>query len=197
MLVAASQVNGQTVAGRVIDRTTRLPLRGLTVRVLGDSGRVVAESRTDTTGVFYANLPQPARVVLRFVPEGTSSVDSDTLTVGADDFVQRQFVVQIEQVLFEFQVKKPVRQIRGFGQPRYPKQLRDLNIQGEVLAQFVVDTTGSVVMRTFKVLKSSDPLFTQAVREALVMTRFLPAELGGGRKVMQMVQQPFSFSLTP
>jgi hypothetical protein len=38
-------------------------------------------------------------------------------------------------------------------------------------------------------------LFTQAVKEALLMMRFLPAELEGGHKVMQMVQQPFSFSL--
>lgn len=194
MLVVGSQAHGQTVAGRVVDQATRLPLRELAVRVVGDSGRVVAESRTDTSGVFYAHLQQPARVVLRFVLNGVSSADSDTLTVGADDFVQREFVVRVEPVFFEFQVQKQVRQIPGWARPRYPAQLREQNIEGEVLAQFVVDTMGRVDMRTLRVLKSTDPLFTQSVREALVGLRYLPAELGG-HKVKQMVQQPFTFSL--
>lgn len=194
MLVVGSQANGQTVAGRVVDQATHLPLRELAVRVLGDSGRVVAESRTDTSGVFYAQLQQPARVVLRFVLNGVSSTDSDTLTVGADDFVQREFVVHIEPVFFEFQVQKQVRPIPGWARPRYPAQLREQNIEGEVLAQFVVDTMGRVDMRTLRVLKSTDPLFTQSVKDALVGFRYLPAELGG-HKVKQMVHQPFTFSL--
>ena len=39
--------------------------------------------------------------------------------------------------------------------------LRSANVEGEVLAQFVVDTTGRAEMGTFKVLKSSHDLFTQ------------------------------------
>jgi protein TonB len=68
-------------------------------------------------------------------------------------------------------------------------------VEGEVLAQFVVDTTGRADMSTFKVLKSSHELFTQSVRNVLPNMRFYPAEIGG-RKVKQMVQQPFTFALT-
>jgi len=68
-------------------------------------------------------------------------------------------------------------------------------VEGEVLAQFVVDTTGRADMSTFKVLKSSHELFTQSVRNVLPQMRFYAAEIGG-RKVKQMVQQPFTFALT-
>jgi hypothetical protein len=44
------------------------------------------------------------------------------------------------------------------------------------------------------VLQSFDPAFTHAVLTALHSARSLPAEIGG-RHVMQMVQQPFSFRL--
>jgi protein TonB len=73
--------------------------------------------------------------------------------------------------------------------------LKSANVEGEVLAQFVVDTTGRADMSTFKVLKSTHDLFTQSVRTALQEMRFVPAEIGG-RKVMQMVQQPFTFALS-
>ena len=73
--------------------------------------------------------------------------------------------------------------------------LKSANVEGEVLAQFVVDTTGRADMSTFKVLKSSHELFTTAVRNVLPQMRFYPAEIGG-RKVKQMVQQPFTFALT-
>ena len=66
--------------------------------------------------------------------------------------------------------------------------------EGTVLAQFVVDTTGRAEMNTFKVLKSDNDLFSNAVKNALQRMRFLPAEVGG-RKVKQLVQQPFQFSL--
>ncbi|MEO8561845.1 MAG: energy transducer TonB [bacterium] len=99
-----------------------------------------------------------------------------------------------DQPYFEFQVEKQVSQVPGSGNLRYPDMLRSANVEGEVLAQFVVDTTGRYESGTFKVLKSSHEQFTAAVRNALPNMRFYPAEVGG-RKVKQLVQQPFTFSL--
>ena len=96
---------------------------------------------------------------------------------------------------FEFQVEKPVVPAPGNAGPRYPDILRSANVEGEVLAQFVVDHHGHPDMWTFKVLRSSHPLFTRAVREAVAESRYVPAELGGAR-VNQLVQQPFVFQLT-
>lgn len=99
------------------------------------------------------------------------------------------------QTYFEFQVEKQVASYPGNPPPRYPDMLRSANVEGEVLAQFVVDTTGRADMSQFKVLKSTHDLFTNAVRAALPNMKFYPAEVGG-RKVKQLVQMPFQFNLT-
>jgi protein TonB len=99
------------------------------------------------------------------------------------------------QTYFEFQVEKQVSSYPGNPAPRYPDMLRSANVEGEVLAQFVVDTTGRADMSTFKVLKATHDLFTNAVRSSLPQMKFYPAEVGG-KKVKQLVQMPFQFSLT-
>jgi protein TonB len=104
-------------------------------------------------------------------------------------------IVQTDQPYFEFQVEKPVVQAPGSPTPRYPDMLRQAGVEGEVLAQFVVDTTGRAEAGSLKILKSSHDLFAQAVKNALPQMRFIPAEVGG-RRVKQLVQQPFSFGIT-
>ena len=99
-----------------------------------------------------------------------------------------------DQPYFEFQVEKQAAGVPGGPGPTYPEMLRSANIEGEVLAQFVVDTTGRYEPGSFKVIKSSHDLFTTAVRNALPKMKFYPAEIGG-RKVKQLVQQPFTFGL--
>lgn len=99
-----------------------------------------------------------------------------------------------EQTYFEFQVEKPVRQAPGSAAPRYPPDLKGAGVEGEVLAQFVVDTLGTPVLTTFRVLKSSHGEFTESIKAALPGMKFVPAELRG-RKVRQLVQQPFVFAI--
>jgi protein TonB len=100
-----------------------------------------------------------------------------------------------DQTYFEFQVEKQVSSVPGTVNLRYPDMLRSANVEGEVLVQFVVDTTGRADLSQFKVLKTSHELFTNSVKNALSQMRFYPAEIGG-RKVKQLVQQPFNFTLT-
>lgn len=104
-------------------------------------------------------------------------------------------VVKEDQAYFEFQVEKPVVPAPGSSQPRYPDILRQAGVEGEVLAQFVVDTTGRAESGSFKVLRSSHDLFAQSVKSALPGMRFIPAEVGG-KRVKQLVQQPFTFAIT-
>jgi protein TonB len=102
--------------------------------------------------------------------------------------------VNTDQPYFEFQVEKQVAMVPGQSVLVYPEQLRSANVEGEVLAQFVVDENGRYEPGTFKVLKSTNEQFTNAVKNALPRMKFYPAEVGG-RKVKQLVQQPFTFSL--
>jgi len=99
-----------------------------------------------------------------------------------------------DQVYFEFQVTKPVRPLPNMKGPVYPRDLRAAGVTGEVLAQFIVDTLGQPVMTSYKVLRSSHELFTNAVHDAVEKTTYQPAELNG-KKVRQLVQQPFAFAI--
>ncbi|HEY6219486.1 MAG TPA: TonB family protein [Gemmatimonadaceae bacterium] len=99
-----------------------------------------------------------------------------------------------DQPLFDFQVEKPAASNPSNQPPSYPNQLRAANIEGQVVAKFVVDTTGRADMKTFEIVKSDHELFTSAVRNVLPNYRFFPAELGG-KKVKQLVQMPFVFTL--
>jgi len=95
---------------------------------------------------------------------------------------------------FDFQVERPATIVAGSIGPRYPDSLRTAGVQGDVLAQFVVNTDGSVDMSTLKVLRTAHAAFSESVRAALVNMRFTPA-LVGDRAVRQLVQAPFSFAL--
>jgi protein TonB len=93
----------------------------------------------------------------------------------------------------EFQVEKPVVKIGGEA-PDYPSSLKDSGVEGQVLAQFVVNESGRYEGGTLKILSSSNPAFTAAVKDALPRMRFSAAQIGG-KKVQQLVQMPFQFHL--
>jgi len=91
-------------------------------------------------------------------------------------------------------VEKPALAAPGSPQPRYPELLRQAGVGGEVVAEFVVDTLGRVEPGTLRVVSSDHALFTAAVSAVLPSLRFLPAE-AAGRRVRQLVRQPFSFAI--
>lgn len=94
----------------------------------------------------------------------------------------------------DIQVERQARAVAGSVGPRYPETLRAGRIEGEVLAQFVVDIDGRADLTTFRVLESPHSRFTDAVREAVRTMRFHPAEVGGA-PVRQLVRMPFVFAL--
>jgi protein TonB len=100
-----------------------------------------------------------------------------------------------DQPYFDFQVEKQAAPLSSNPRPPYPDMLQQAGVAGEVLAQFVIDTTGKADMSTFKVLKSDNDLFTQSIKSTLPRMRFYPAEVGG-RKVKELVQLPFAFNIT-
>ena len=98
----------------------------------------------------------------------------------------------VEPAYFEFQVEKPVRQRSSLSRPEYPQSLIATRTEGRVLVQFVVGVDGKPEMNTFRVLEATHPAFAEAVRKALPGRSYYPAEIGG-KKVRQVVQQPFTF----
>ena len=78
--------------------------------------------------------------------------------------------------------------------PSYPDSLFRGRVTGQVLVEFVVDTSGLVVVESISAVSSSHALFTEAVRRALRDARFHPATLAG-RRVRQLVQLPVKFEM--
>lgn len=92
------------------------------------------------------------------------------------------------------QVEKQVALKPGNAPPLYPTVLRDAGVEGKVIATFVVSEVGQAEDSTVRFVSSDNPLFDDAVRTALRRMRFVPAEIGG-KKVRQLVQMPFVFTL--
>jgi protein TonB len=103
-------------------------------------------------------------------------------------------IANTNQTYFEFQVEKPAEMLSESPRPKYPSVLESSGIPGEVQAQFVVRSDGKADMDTFKVLKSTNELFTQAVKNNLPRMKFSPAMIGG-KPVNQLVQQSFQFAV--
>jgi protein TonB len=72
--------------------------------------------------------------------------------------------------------------------------LRNAGVEGQVIAEFVVDEQGRAEERSVRFVRGGNPLFEDAVRVALRRMRFISAEIGG-RKVKQLVQMPFVFTI--
>jgi protein TonB len=92
------------------------------------------------------------------------------------------------------QVERQVMLVPGAAPPRYPEVLRSSGVEGQVIALFVVDEQGQAEEGSLRFVRSDNRLFEDAVRVALRRMRFVPAEVGG-RKVRQLVQMPFVFTI--
>jgi protein TonB len=92
------------------------------------------------------------------------------------------------------QVDRQVGLIPGGRPPAYPEALRNAGLEGKVVAEFVVDESGQPVLGSIRIVQSDNDLFADAVRVALRRMRFTAAEVGG-KKVSQLVQMPFVFTL--
>jgi TonB family protein len=141
------------------------------------------------------NVRQLVRASFEFKLAGAAPVTSRMPTRPTPATVGVDAATGAEKPYFDFQVEAPATPLAGSKGPRYPQALRDAKVEGQVLAQFVVDTTGAPDMRTFKVLKTDHADFSEAVREALPDMRFAPARVGG-KAVKQLMQTPFQFSLS-
>lgn len=164
------------------------------------------------TNRIYTNAPPAlgARIIIPpiDIPTDIPPIDLSRAPTNPDDFSVRGRpgadpggvpggtgpVAPMNGIYTDAQVERPVMAAPGSIGPSYPEMLRAAGVEGTVLAQFVVDTTGRADVATFTALRSDNALFTAAVRAALGRMRFLPAEVGN-RKVPQLVQQPFQFSV--
>jgi TonB family protein len=89
----------------------------------------------------------------------------------------------------------PASSLRTNQPPSYPNQLRAANIEGEVIAQFLVLPDGSVDARSIRILKADHALFEAAAVHVLTDYRFKPATIHGVAAPW-LISMPFVFSLS-
>jgi hypothetical protein len=191
----ASMAHAQTVvAGQVIHRAKQAPLPNVAVELLGVRDTVLATAVSAPDGTFALEAPGGGTYRVRLTAPGAEAHVSDSVKVADGEYVAHAFPIDPEpRALLELEVDRPVVMGRG-SHVKYPDAMRSRAVMGCVLAQWVVDTTGFADTTTFRILRASHTEFAQAVRDALPKMRFRPAELHG-RKVRQLVQQPFDFSI--
>jgi protein TonB len=78
--------------------------------------------------------------------------------------------------------------------PVYPDLLRQAGIQGQVLLEALIDSTGRVLVASISVVSATNPGFVDPARQALIATLFRPARVNG-RAVSMLVRVPFAFSI--
>lgn len=104
--------------------------------------------------------------------------------------------VVTDQPYLEAVVEERPETVQGScGLLRYPEMLRQAGVQGQVVAEFIIDTTGHVERNSFKIVQSSHPLFDGPAREAIMSCRFRAGRISG-RAVRVRVQQPVNFTIT-
>jgi hypothetical protein len=100
------------------------------------------------------------------------------------------------EVYVEADVDTPVSRDPASSAPAYPPYLEETHVEGFVIAEYVVDTTGLADSATLHIDIASHPAFVESLRAALPGMRFEPATLNG-HKVRQRVRQEFVFQLGP
>lgn len=77
--------------------------------------------------------------------------------------------------------------------PEYPKELKDQEIEGEVIIKISVDKHGNIV--DAKVVSSDNPLFDKPAIEAIKKWKFKPAYLSNGEAVDTQVDITVIFQI--
>jgi protein TonB len=78
--------------------------------------------------------------------------------------------------------------------PAYPELLRQAGLQGRVVLEAVVDTSGRVELGSLTVVSASNPGFVAPARQALSSTLFRPGRVRG-HAVRVRVRVPMEFML--
>jgi protein TonB len=190
MRFASAPPRGDGVDDPAVTRAPRAARHLVGPRSVPKALPPVPEAPAPDVDVTDASLRRDIELGLIGIPQGSAFLPraTGTLRDAIAEFTWRMGPhgpIRVEQVVVPF-ADNPL--------PEYPASLRTLNIEGEVLIEFVVDTTGLADVGSLRVIRSSHELFTRAVKKVLPRLHFIPAQTGQ-RKVAMVVEQPFSFHL--
>jgi len=187
------------------------------VSVVTIAARIAAEPRTDNVNrpIFLAPKDQrtsQARqeqlqyVGLMGVPVPAVPNPSTAPIAKADESLAKAVITEAtlsspqqtptepQRPLSEIEVDSTAERDPTSEGPAYPAALLAKQVEGVVLATFVIDSTGHADLASFAVMASTDTAFTTAVRTALPRMKYRPAVFRG-HTVAQLVEQAFTFKI--
>ena len=105
-LLIPAALAAQAVEIRLLDNSTRAPVAGAIVRLLGDGG-AVAQGLTDELGRIVLRAPGPGQFRIRTDRIGWSGTVTDPFALASGDLVRRVLVLPSQRVVL------PVLEVRG------------------------------------------------------------------------------------
>lgn len=120
---------------------------------------------------------------------GASAVGAPSPALALEDSSDSSTEVYIAS-----KVEKSAEPMPENPKPEYPRDMLRRNIETSFIVYFVVDTAGRVDKESIQVPPSVQEPFQSAVLRVMVKWHFLPAQRHG-RRVRQLVEQPFSFRI--
>src|SRR3989440_9560678 len=132
------------------------------------------------------NIP-PVNLQEKFDPKDYSGT-------GVEGGVASGMVPTGNEVFMEAIVEEKPSVLSG-PQPQYPELLRQAGIQGRVMVQAIIDTTGRAEPPSLKVISSPNPRFDQPAKTYVVKALFRPARVHG-RAVRVLINIPIDFKIT-
>ena len=194
---ATRTARAQSVTGVALDDSSRTPLVASTIRLLDRSEHLVAETRTDSAGMFYITGPARGWYTLLIRRSEGGAFRSRSFELTPDSVLQKSFAVPLlPQALrpgpFIDEVARPAAFRAGNVPPRFPDYARRHGERGMVVAFMIVRPDGRVDMKTVYLISTSEE-FADAVHTSLQFARFFPAERDGQR-CAQVVQVSYGFA---
>jgi len=113
---------------------------------------------------------------------------------GVEGGIGTGFVVGSDQVFMEAVVEEKPERLTG-PLPQYPPFLQQAGIEGTVMLEAIIDTSGRVIPSSVKIITSPNPGFNVNAREVVVKSLFRPARVHG-RPVKVLIRIPIQFRLT-
>ena len=142
------------------------------------------------TGVGQLPDPLPDSKALKYVKPKGEAADEEKHDLNPTEMPSSLG----DSVMTELQVDSAAVRVSESAAPPYPESMLKAHIEGSVIVQYVVDTTGHADTSSFSVIFATHREFVKSVRNTLPDMLFRPA-LIGTRRVKQLVQQPFAFRI--
>ena len=117
----------------------------------------------------------------------------DYTGTGVEGGTGTGIVPSSDQVFVESVVEERPEVLSG-PQLQYPDLLRQAAIQGRVLVQAIIDTTGRAEPPSVKVIQSPNPGFDQSAKNYVLRALFRPARVHG-RAVRVLINLPIDFKI--